>query len=53
MPSVGSAIIAAGTFKAISEGICTLNLLDISFRMAEMVAASPTRSIGYRKRPGR
>ena len=53
VPSVGSAIIASGTFKAISEGICTLNLLDISFGTAEMVAASPTRSVGYRRRPGR
>ena len=57
VPSVGSAIIASGTFKAISEGICVLNLLDISFGTAEMAvvtpSSSPTRSIGYRKRSGR
>ena len=53
MPSVGSAIIASGTFKAISEGTCALNLLDISFGTAEMAAASPTRSVGYRKHLGR
>ena len=48
LPSVGSTVIATGTFEGTFEQGYTLNLLDVSFGSVE--AASPTRTAGPRGR---
>ena len=50
LPSVGSTVIATGTFEGTFEQGYTLNLLDVSFGAVEAVAASSTRTAGPRGR---
>ena len=51
-PVTGSTVMAAGTFRDISEdgnGEAVLNLLDISYGVPETVSGSPTRTVGHRR----
>ena len=50
LPSVGSTVIATGTFEGTFEQGYMLNLLDVSFGAVEAAAASPTRTAGLRGR---
>ena len=50
LPSVGSTVIATGTFEGTFEQGYILNLLDVSFGAVEAAAASPTRTVGPRGR---
>lgn len=50
LPSVGSTVIATGTFEGTFEQGHILNLLDVSFGAVEAATASPTRAAGPRGR---
>ena len=48
MLSVGSMVIATGTFEGTSKQGYILNLLDVSFGAVEAVTTSPTHTAGAR-----